>query len=78
MENPNLEPPVVAGFPNLKPVVAVQDEDCHWYVIPKELQNEFNTLLQDETDDEYEAFETKFGQYRTGGDLNLIALYAEV
>lgn len=65
---------------NLKPVKAVRDDDGHWYVIPNELFNEFNRLL-DTHEDDFESqreFMEKFDKYRTGGDLNLVQLYAEV
>lgn len=63
---------------NLKPVKAVQDESGHWYVVPVDLYSEFS---KDELDEELVdsgEFDNKWGQYRTGGDLNLIQLYAEV
>lgn len=44
-----------------------------------ELSSEFSTLLgQASFDDDYEEFESKFGIYRTGGDVNNIQLYAEI
>lgn len=81
---------------SLKKVVAVQDNDGHWYVIPHELSDEFRSLLEesqepmytgDEDEDdalwlEYEAsidaFEERFNKYLTGGDLNLVELYANI
>jgi len=59
-------------------VVAVQDEDCHWYVIPAWMHWEFDMLQElGEEEDDYEEFEKTFSKYRTGGDLNLIQLYAD-
>lgn len=66
---------------NLKKVVAVQ-ADGDWYVIPVEMKDEFSRLSElaevSENYDEQEEFNEKFGQYATGGDLNIIQLYAEI
>lgn len=64
---------------NLQKVVAIQDNDFHWYVIPSHMQESFRALesLCDKIDD-YEVFEITFGGYRTGGDLNNTQLYAEI
>lgn len=59
----------------LQKVIACRDDSCHWYVIPAEMKDEFNRLREDE---DYEAFETTFGNYRTGGDLNMVQLWAEM
>lgn len=62
----------------MKKVYAVQDNDCHWYVIPFELKDQF---FQDEENgeaDEWESFNEKYSQYMTGGDLNNVQLYAEI
>jgi len=62
----------------LKAVKAYQDESGHWYVIPNELEDDF---LKDEQDEEFcdsGDFDAKYGQYMTGGALNLIQLYAEL
>jgi len=56
-------------------VKAVQDDSCHWYVIPAELEEEFNKDV-DESDEDLD-FDEKYGEYRTGGDLNLTQLYAQ-
>ena len=63
----------------MKKVIAKQDGDCHWYVFPAEMLDDFNKLeeLGDSIDD-YSEFEDKFSVYRTGGDLNIIQLYAEI
>jgi hypothetical protein len=64
----------------LKKVIAVQDDSGHWYIIPAELESEFNRMV-DCADDDYEAqekFMEKFDQYRTGGDLNSTKLYADL
>lgn len=54
-------------------VSALQDGDGHWYVIPAELEEQFNDLLENEPD--YDVFDDLFGSFRTGGDLNLVELY---
>lgn len=63
----------------LQKVVAVRDNDAHWYVIPLSKHEEFNNLLREaEENDDYYKFEDEFSNYRTGGDLNNIQLYAEI
>lgn len=66
---------------NLKKVVAVQC-DGDWYVIPAEMHDEFSKLSEkasaSENYEEQDLFNDKFSQYATGGDLNLIQLYAEI
>ena len=57
------------------PVKAVQDDSSHWYVIPITLHDEFYKDLQDEELSDSGQFDIKYGQYRTGGALNLIQLY---
>ncbi len=64
---------------NLQKVVAIQDNDSHWYVIPDFKRGMFRHLLSlAETKDDYDEFEDAFSQYRTGGDLNNTQLYAEI
>jgi hypothetical protein len=61
-------------------VLALQDDSGHWYVIPAELESEFNKLVDCDEDD-YDLqneFMERFDQYRTGGDLNNTQLYAEL
>lgn len=62
----------------MKKVVAVQDDSCHWYVIPSEMEDEFNSDLEGLGDDNIDEWGDKYGKYITGGDLNLIQLYAEI
>ncbi|NET30693.1 MAG: hypothetical protein F6K19_01650 [Cyanothece sp. SIO1E1] len=57
-------------------VVATKDESGHWYVIPKELDEEFEELAFDE--EKEDEFIDKFSKYSTGGDLNLVQLYANI
>lgn len=62
----------------LKKVKAIQDESGHWYVIPDELIDDF---LKDEMNEEMidsGKFDDKWGNYMTGGNLNLVQLYANV
>ncbi len=62
----------------LIPVKAVKDDSGHWYIIPKEKSKEFSSDLEKfEKDYEFD-FDGKWGLYRTGGDLNLIQLYADL
>jgi hypothetical protein len=57
------------------PVVAVQDESGHWYVIPKSIEEAFMAdVVNDEISDNG-VFDDMYGQHRTGGDLNLVQLY---
>lgn len=64
-------------MPTLQKVIATQDNDGHWYVIPAGLIQDFHKLLEGGEDSENE-FMDKFNDYLTGGDLNLIQLYAEL
>lgn len=62
----------------LQKVIAVQDDDCHWYVIPAWMENEFHMLEElGFEEDDHSEFEATFSKYRTGGDLNLVQLYAD-
>ena len=56
-------------------VKAVKDDSGHWYIIPSELSDNFYNDLED---DGFLGFDEKYGKYRTGGDLNLIQLYAYI
>ena len=68
----------------MKKVKAVTDYDGHWYVIPNDLFKEFLEDLKNFDGDDFEdyidsgEFDNKYFQYRTGGDLNLTQLYADV
>ena len=64
-------------MPTLQKVAAVQDGDGHWYVIPFDSVMVFYQLLDGGEEKEAE-FMKNFNDYLTGGDLNLIQLYAEV
>lgn len=62
---------------NLKKVKAVK-EDGHWYVIPDSEFTIFYEMEEQGEADEWNSFNERFSQYRTGGDLNLIQLWAEI
>lgn len=62
----------------LQEVKAVQDDSGHWYVIPNGLLESFRKDEQNEDFVDSGKFDEKYGKYMTGGDLNLIQLYAEI
>ena len=71
---------------NLEPAIAVQDEDDHWYVIPKHLKAKWDSInykLEHTVSYSYEwhalngDFLETFSKYKTGGCLNNTQLYAE-
>ncbi len=62
----------------MQEVKAIQDNDGHWYVIPNDLLSDFLKDEQDESLIDSGKFDDKYGKYRTGGDLNLIQLYAQL
>lgn len=59
------------------PITAVQDESGHWYLIPIRLLGNFRRDLEDEDMADSGKFDELYGEYRTGGDLNLVQLYIE-
>jgi len=61
----------------LKLANAVEDNDGHWYVIPAEMREEFDDLLENAEEDDYEQFNDRFGKYATGGALDCTDIYAE-
>jgi hypothetical protein len=62
----------------MQKVKAVTDDSGHWYIIPNELNQDFHRDLDDEDMLDSGEFEEKYGKYMTGGDLNLVQLYAEI
>lgn len=62
----------------MEKVKVIKDESGHWYVIPNNLVNEFRRDEQDEDFVDSGKFDEKYGKYMTGGDLNLIQLYADI
>lgn len=63
---------------DMQRVYATEDDDGHWYVIPFEMKDEFLSDLEGLGDDNIYEWEDKYSKYMTGGDLNLIPLYAEL
>lgn len=59
-------------------VYAVQDQYRHWYVIPYEQREEFQSDLDGLSDENIYEWEDKYAHYMTGGDLNLVELYAKI
>jgi hypothetical protein len=64
----------------LQKVIATEDGDGHWLVIPHDRLSEFIEDRDSADGDElgFEKFDGKWGKYYTGGDLNNIQLYAEI
>lgn len=58
-------------------VVIMSDDDGHEFVIPADKQALFNDLLDQGEDDDWEAFNNAFGDYRAGGAID-IPLFAKV
>lgn len=50
--------------------ILVQDDDCHWYRLPRELEEDFYMDLQDEDFADSGRFDEKYGKYMTGGGPN--------
>ena len=55
----------------------VQDDDCHWYVIPNELLEEFRKDEMNEELIDSGKFDEKYDKFRTGY-LNLVQLYVKI
>lgn len=62
----------------MEPIHAVTDDSGHWYVIPLRLAGDFYEDSENEDFCDSGEFDKKYGEYMTGGDLNLIQLYAEL
>lgn len=62
----------------MEKVKAVQDDSCHWYVLPIGLVDQFYKDGEDEDFVDEGGFDNKYGKYRTGGDLNLVQLWADL
>ena len=62
----------------MRKVKAIRDDSGHWYVIPSELISEFRADESNEYFVDSGEFDNKWRRYRTGGDLNLVQLYAEI
>lgn len=48
----------------------VQDQDCHWYMIPSKLHPLFVQLEENGEADWYTAFDSKFDEYRIDSPSN--------
>ena len=62
----------------LEEVQVLIDNSNHWYIIPNDLVDEF---LEDNKNEDLiynDEFDRKWEQYMTGGDLNLVQLYADL
>jgi len=44
--------------------VFLQDDDCHWYLVPVDKAGVFNTLQDQGEEDGYAAFNNSFEEYR--------------
>jgi hypothetical protein len=62
----------------LEKVKARQDDSGHWFVIPNDIEDDFDNDLDDMDFIDSGGFDEKYGKYMTGGALNLIQLYAEL
>jgi len=62
----------------MQKVVARQDDSGHWFVMPNELEDDFDNNLDNEDFVDSGGFDEKYGKYMTGGALNLVQLYAEL
>ena len=60
---------------NYTKVKAVKDDSGHWYLIPNQKYYQFMVDLQNEDMIDSGNFDELYGEYRTGGDLNLKQLY---
>lgn len=61
-----------------KRVYLTEDDDGHWYVLPYELSDQFYYDQQNEQLVDSGEFDNKYGQYRTGGSLNLVEFYIKI
>jgi len=62
----------------IQKVHATQDESGHWYVLPNDLVDDFYKDGDNEDFVDSGDFDAKYGQYMTGGALNLVQLWAEL
>ena len=61
----------------IEKVKVIKDESGHWYIIPNKLVKEFYKDESNEDMIDSGEFGNKWGGYMTGGDLNLVQLYAK-
>ncbi len=57
------------------PIIPIQDNDSHWYIIPQELQKTFMQLAYYDQDDKIEEFNDLFSKYMVGGCLSNYQLF---
>lgn len=57
-------------------VKVVRDDSGHWFIIPNDLLEDFNNDINNVEFVDSGQFDDKYGKYMTGGDINLIQLYA--
>jgi hypothetical protein len=62
---------------NLIRVIPIQDEASHWYVIPYDRREEFNSDNEDYEMSASREFDKKWGKYRVGGCLSQAILYGK-
>ena len=58
--------------------VKAMELDGDWYIIPNHLYKEFYEDSWNEELIESGGFDDKWYKYKTGGDLNIIQLWAEI
>lgn len=65
-------------FENFDNIVKMQDNDSHWYWIPKEMEDDFYKRCREmdgkeymDDPDAFDEFIEMYDDYRTGGDPNL-------
>ena len=63
---------------NLVKVKAVQDDSCHWYIIPNDMLNEFYKDLENGSFVDGGGFSEKYSKYMTGGCINNTQLFADI
>lgn len=63
---------------SMTPISVESDDGGHWYIIPKQLVYDFHRDMENAEEDEYVKFNEKYSQYRTGGDINNIQLFANI
>lgn len=62
----------------LQKVKAIQDKNGDWFVIPEQLLPFYYIDCEDDALIDTGQFDNKWGKYLTGGDLNLVQLWAEI
>ena len=61
----------------MKKMAYVRDEDAHWFLIPFELKDKFDKMLQEaEANEDYDDFCSEFDQYRSSSPCG-VAVFVE-